>query len=153
MTYDLGGRKTAMNDPDLGAWSYAYNRRGALRQQTDACGNVTELSYDDLGRLVAQVAAPGALCATTAYTTAVLTTTYVYDGGHGDQSRSRGQLTSVSYGDGSYARSLGYNAKGRLVTETVALAGAPQVYTALRRLRPAECDGLSGRRGGGGARV
>jgi YD repeat-containing protein len=23
--YDIGGRKTAMNDADMGAWSYTYN--------------------------------------------------------------------------------------------------------------------------------
>ncbi len=52
VTYDLRGRKTAMADPDMGAWSYAYNALGELIRQTDAKAQTTTLSYDKLGRLV-----------------------------------------------------------------------------------------------------
>ena len=37
-SYDIRGRKIAMNDPDMGAWSYAYNAFGELTSQTDAKG-------------------------------------------------------------------------------------------------------------------
>ncbi|MEI2652486.1 MAG: hypothetical protein V9G12_10085 [Microthrixaceae bacterium] len=62
ITYDLGGRKTAMTDPDLGTWSYSYNRQGQLQSQTDACGNVTALRYDEQGRLAQETATPGSDC-------------------------------------------------------------------------------------------
>jgi YD repeat-containing protein len=49
--YDLAGRKTSLNDADMGSWAYAYDGTGALTQQTDARNCVTTLSYDNLGRL------------------------------------------------------------------------------------------------------
>ena len=36
MTYDLLGRKTAMTDPDMGTWSYRYDKNDNLIEQTDA---------------------------------------------------------------------------------------------------------------------
>jgi RHS repeat-associated protein len=46
LSYDLGGRKTAMGDPDMGSWSYSYDAAGNLKTQTDARGVVTTLAYD-----------------------------------------------------------------------------------------------------------
>ena len=51
MTYDNAGRKLAMDDPDMGDWSYAYDALGNLTQQTDPRGCVTNLTYDLLNRL------------------------------------------------------------------------------------------------------
>jgi RHS repeat-associated protein len=50
--YDLRGRKTSANDPDMGTWAYVYDSFGELYQQTDAKTNVVTMSYDGLGRLV-----------------------------------------------------------------------------------------------------
>ncbi|WP_048141466.1 DUF2341 domain-containing protein [Methanosarcina horonobensis] len=50
-TYDSLGRKVAMNDPDMGSWTYEYDLNGNLVNQTDARGVSTILSYDDLGRV------------------------------------------------------------------------------------------------------
>jgi len=50
MIYDLSGRKTQMNDPDLGVWSYAYNALGSLTSQDDAKSQRTCLYYDILNR-------------------------------------------------------------------------------------------------------
>ncbi len=44
--YDLGGRKTSMDDPDLGRWHYAHDRQGRLTRQTDARGTTTCLYYN-----------------------------------------------------------------------------------------------------------
>ena len=55
ITYDLLGRKTAMNDPDKGIWSYDYNVYGELTEQTDANGQTSALSYDILGRLTHRI--------------------------------------------------------------------------------------------------
>jgi RHS repeat-associated protein len=43
--------KTAMTDPNQGAWSYAYDALGQLKTQTDAKAQVTTLAYDEFGRL------------------------------------------------------------------------------------------------------
>ncbi|MCP4125690.1 MAG: hypothetical protein GY753_01345, partial [Gammaproteobacteria bacterium] len=49
--YDALGRKTAMNDPDMGSWSYAYDSAGNLTRQTDATDNTLCYEYDGLNRL------------------------------------------------------------------------------------------------------
>jgi len=49
--YDSLGRKTGMDDPDLGIWVYDYDTNGNLVRQTDAKGNEIELLYDALGRI------------------------------------------------------------------------------------------------------
>lgn len=49
--YDRLGRKTSMNDPDKGNWSYAYNAFGELIYQKDAKGQVVRNRYDNVGRL------------------------------------------------------------------------------------------------------
>ena len=129
ITYDLGGRKTQMSDPDLGLWSYQYNRQGELKQQTDACGDVTSLSYDSLGRLTAEGLALGTLCAASSFATSYSAVSYQYDAGHSAGNRSLGQLTGVSYNDGSYTRTLSYNGEGQVAGETLRLGGAPSAYT------------------------
>ncbi|MDM8554218.1 choice-of-anchor D domain-containing protein [Desulfococcaceae bacterium HSG7] len=48
--YDTLGRKTAMDDPDMGAWAYGYDRNGNLISQQDARGIVTVIEYDELNR-------------------------------------------------------------------------------------------------------
>ena len=49
--YDWLGRKTSMNDPDMGEWTYSYDSQGNLTQQTDARGQILLFSYDELNRL------------------------------------------------------------------------------------------------------
>ena len=51
ISYDDLGRKTAMSDPDMGAWAYSYDAVGNLVEQTDAKGQVIEFDYDKLNRL------------------------------------------------------------------------------------------------------
>src|SRR6185436_6245572 len=51
-TYDLLGRKTQMQDPNMGTWTYAYDAAGGLIRQTDAKGQTLEFTYDALGRMV-----------------------------------------------------------------------------------------------------
>ncbi|HEX2698253.1 MAG TPA: hypothetical protein VHM28_11135, partial [Anaerolineales bacterium] len=50
LSYDLLGRKTLMQDPDMGQWSYTYDAIN-LTQQTDANGNILQFRYDALNRL------------------------------------------------------------------------------------------------------
>jgi len=49
--YDSLGRKTSMNDPDMGIWKYEYDKVGNLIKQTDAKNQVIEFEYDELNRL------------------------------------------------------------------------------------------------------
>uniref|UniRef100_UPI0035E4263C RHS repeat domain-containing protein n=1 Tax=Rhizobium mongolense TaxID=57676 RepID=UPI0035E4263C len=42
--YDLNGNRLSAADPDLGNWSYAYDRANRLIRQTDARGAVTRRS-------------------------------------------------------------------------------------------------------------
>lgn len=50
-TYDSLGRKTQLDDPDLGKWKYGYDFAGNLIKQTDNKGNVIDISYDGLNRI------------------------------------------------------------------------------------------------------
>jgi len=52
LAYDLRGRKTGMDDPDMGQWTYDYNAAGELISQTDAKNQTSAMTYDALGRLV-----------------------------------------------------------------------------------------------------
>src|SRR5262249_18701719 len=51
LTYDSMNRRTAVNDPDTGAWSYAYDDAGRMIGQTDARGRVIAFDHDAIGRL------------------------------------------------------------------------------------------------------
>ena len=54
MTYDTLGRKIGMNDPDMGAWGYAYDAAGRLIAQTDAKGQTIALCLRCLGRVLSK---------------------------------------------------------------------------------------------------
>ena len=110
--YDAAGRKLGMQDPDMGVWSYAYDALGNLLSQTDARGCVTTLNYDLLNRLTGKsYAGPGACATTPAVST-------IYDQG----AYGVGRRTGMSDVSGSTA--WAYDARGRLVQETRAIAGA-----------------------------
>ncbi|MGB2774981.1 MAG: RHS repeat domain-containing protein, partial [Anaerolineae bacterium] len=46
LTHDLLGRKTSMNDPDMGAWQYRYDAAGNLMKQRDARYQAICFYYD-----------------------------------------------------------------------------------------------------------
>lgn len=130
--YDKGGRKTGMtDDPDMGDWTYLYDRQGRLIAQRDAKGSVTCLYYDIVERISFKYIKTGALntCAITAppaMATDVMTFTY---GASGPQ---RGQLTNVkrtgTAGEKPWSeRSFIYNAAGLLQTETHYVQSATNV--------------------------
>ena len=59
ISYDILGRKIAMNDPDMGQWTYTYNGFGELVSQSDAKNQTTDMQYDALGRMVLRVEPDG----------------------------------------------------------------------------------------------
>lgn len=103
ITYDNAGRKTAMSDPDMGNWSYAYDALGALVSQTDARGCTLGLSYDMLGRLTGKASSGD--CGTQ------VNTSYGYDAG----TYGKGRRTSMT--DSSGSTSWSYDARGRAASE------------------------------------
>jgi YD repeat-containing protein len=112
LTYDYAGRKTAMDDPDMGDWAYTYDALGNLTSQDDAKGQRTCLYYDPLNRLKGKT-----------YTTispacpadpGTYTASYFYDQG-GATANAIGQRTGMSYGNTS--STWEYDPRGRLVEE------------------------------------
>jgi RHS repeat-associated protein len=102
MQYDRRGRKIAMQDPDLGAWTYDYDVVGNLKVQTDAQGQVTTQSYDPLSRLILKQSVG-------------LQARWYYDSSYADGSacaRALGKLCETT-GDNSTRRQLSYDTLGR----------------------------------------
>ena len=57
--YDVRGRKTAMQDPSMGYWTYTHNAFGELVSQTDAKDQTTTMHYDALGRMISRTEPEG----------------------------------------------------------------------------------------------
>ena len=53
--YDLLGRKTQLNDPDVGIIRYTYNALGLLATQTSAENETIHYHYDQLDRQIARI--------------------------------------------------------------------------------------------------
>ncbi len=106
VSYDHAGRKTAMSDPDMGAWAYVYDAAGNLVSQSDARDCATSLSYDLLNRLTGKSFSGAGACDTTA------DITYSYDSG----TNAIGRRTGMSDGTGSTAWE--YDNRGRTTSET-----------------------------------
>ena len=117
MTYDWLGRKTAMSDPDMGAWSYRYDVDDNLIEQTDAKGQRICFYYDTLNRLKGKNYQTNAsACPTSAGSFAV---SYLYDQG----TAQKGFRTSMS--DASGSTSWQYDLLGRVLKESKTITGAP----------------------------
>ncbi len=115
--YDMAGRKTSMDDADMGAWSYQYDALGNLTQQTDARGCVTELEYDSLNRLTDKTYSGSGECASTD------PVSYTYDEGN----YGLGQRTHME--DGSGYTDWTYDQRGRLIEEDKNITGAGTFVT------------------------
>jgi RHS repeat-associated protein len=109
--YDLRGRKISMTDPDMGAWTYAYNALGELIRQVDAKSQTTTMAYDKLGRMVSR-------------TEADLNSTWTYDA----CTKGVGKLCQATAGN-DYARSHGYDSLGRPSSVSITVGTAHSVTT------------------------
>ena len=112
LTYDEFGRKIAMNDPDMGQWSYTYNGFGELISQTDAKGQTTTMQYDVLGRLISRTEPEG-------------TSTWVYGNNSAPQG-SVGKLLSES--NSGMTKTYFYDTLGRPI-ETLTDITGEQVFS------------------------
>ena len=103
INYDALGRKTSMDDPDMGHWEYEYDAFGNLIQQRDAKDRLFCFYYDELSRLTAKV--DGGIydpinnseCPETQPSTSILATYTYYD--FDAAPGLKGQLHKVSWGD------------------------------------------------------
>ncbi len=111
LSYDLLGRKTAMDDPDKGQWAYTYNGFGELTSQTDAKGQRSAMGYDGLGRMVSRVdyRADNSVEGNTAW---------AYD----SAPNGLGQLDFVTDTVSGYLKAVEYDSLGR-VSKTVTSLG------------------------------
>ena len=122
VTYDSLGRKTAMDDPDLGQRAYTYDDNDNLVTQTDARGVVITTTWDAWDRPTSKT-----------YSDGTPPVTFTYDQG----ANGIGRLTSVS--TGTVQRHYTYDVEGRVVTEGLTVNGTPYTtgyaYDPLDRLR------------------
>lgn len=95
--YDNLGRKTTLDDPDTGIWTFEYNALDMVSRQTDANNTITEYGYDELGRQTKRVWDAGI------GGTATRTAQWIYD--------------SAANGQGLVGTVLGYDTQGRLYQE------------------------------------
>lgn len=113
ISYDKVGRKTSMDDPDMGVWTYTYYVDDSLKTQTDAVGNIISHTYDQLGRPLTRTdkrfISAGNYSATT--------TTWTYD----TASRGVGKLASVSGPE--FGQTVTYDSYGRIATTTTTIEG------------------------------
>lgn len=128
--YDDRGRKVAMQDPDMGSWTYTSNAIGELVNQVDAKSQLTSLSYDKLGRLIAKVEpnlstnwyynayADGSACQMGAGKLCQATANNGYDRKHTYDSQGRPGTVSTKVGANTYTQSWGYNGDGRVLGVT-----------------------------------
>src|SRR5262249_12457431 len=104
--YDLRGRKTQSNDPDLGIWSYNYNTLGQLVSQTDAKNQPSQtpsaqFTYDALRRLTQRVEAD-------------MTASWTYDTAqYGIGKLAAASATGGAAGTNAFQRAMSYDSLGR----------------------------------------
>ena len=116
--FDLLGRMTAQDDPDLGRVQHRYNSLGEPRCRQDAAGGLTVTAYDGLGRMASRRdhrARAGSACATLSATPGALegNASWTYDAGNG-----LGLLREVRDDASGYRRTQDHDALGRPSTAT-----------------------------------
>ena len=113
ITTNLLGWKTAMDDPDMGVWTYKHDRNGNIESQTDAKGNTLKMVYDSLNRLTSKTWLNGSEPAVTyAYDTAI---------------NGKSALYSVTKGDTTKTFDE-YDTMGRVLEKTVTIAGTDYTF-------------------------
>jgi RHS repeat-associated protein len=117
---DARGNRIKIVDPDAGTITSVYNAYGELTQQTDANGNITSFTYDQLGRIT-QKSYSGADDSQTL--------NYYYDS-YSSSSRGRGQLSSIRINNVT-SDSYTYDALGRPAQKSRIIDGTTytQSYT------------------------
>ncbi len=129
IVYDERGRKTSMDDPNKGTWSYTHNAFGELVLQEDAEGRKVCQAYDSLGRMVKRIddysgSSAQALNHCAGDPENPQTTTWQYDAA----ANGFGKLASVAGPDG-YHESYEYDSLGRPIKATKIIDGRTYIST------------------------
>jgi RHS repeat-associated protein len=124
LTYDFAGRKLTMNDPDMGAWSYAYDAIGNLVRQTDAKGQRTCLYYDAMNRLTGKYYQTTDACPSSP----TMAVSYSYDA-YNTASGQYGRGFRTGMSDSSGSTTWKYDTRGRLYYESKAITGSGTFLT------------------------
>ncbi|KQU76022.1 MULTISPECIES: polymorphic toxin-type HINT domain-containing protein [unclassified Rhizobacter] len=120
--YDRLGRKTTLDDPNLGHWTYVVDPLGQTRQQTDSKQQTTSFEFDVLGRMTRRLEPD--LDSRWEYDTAAkgtgeLAETYTWAANAKDYRRVHSYdalgrpSTTVTSLDADYASTVTYDAFGR----------------------------------------
>ena len=116
MYYDLLGRKTSMDDPDMGHWEYQYDALGKLRWQKDAKNQVLTSTYDALGRMVQRTSQEGI-------------STWKYDRNVDNTSATGAIGKLVQVDSPNYRKVVRYDLLGRPLSTTETIDGVPYVQS------------------------
>jgi RHS repeat-associated protein len=120
---DMLGRKTLLDDPDMGQSRYVVDPLGQTLRQTDAKGQATTYAYDELGRMIRRLepdldsrwdydtATMGVGRLAEAYTWAAGAKDYRRIHSYDSVGRASGVTTRL---DGDYVSTPSYDAYGRL---------------------------------------
>ncbi|HEX8221081.1 MAG TPA: discoidin domain-containing protein, partial [Chloroflexia bacterium] len=107
MQYDTLGRKKAMTDLAMGAWTYTYDPNGNLKTQIDAKNQTITFGYDAMDRLTSKTY-PGA--------TTPERTAYTYDvGTYGKGRRTKMERFAATSGTLLASTAWQYDARGRKI--------------------------------------
>lgn len=137
-TYAIDGKILTTKSPSGFITSFDYNSRRLLWKKTDALSRVTEIIYDDLGRMFTTKDPTGTISCTQTYTpngkvasvkdARNFTTLYTYDGFD--------RPLRSTFPDGSYRETQSYNANSNpLVLRTRAGNTITMTYDELNRLK------------------
>ncbi|WP_343415003.1 RHS repeat domain-containing protein [Candidatus Amarolinea dominans] len=120
LTHDLLGRKTSMNDPDMGAWQYRYDAAGNLVKQRDARYQAICFYYDGHNRLVGKTYHAGISNLDTLTCSGAYAVSFSYDS-TANGNLGKGRRTGMNDPSGSSA--WAYDLRGRVITETQVISG------------------------------
>ncbi|MCL5994893.1 MAG: DUF6443 domain-containing protein [Chloroflexi bacterium] len=120
--YDNFALKSQMDDPDMGVWHYGYDALGRITRQDDARGTRLCFYYDAVGRIKGKLYQMNSIACPSDPGYAGYTQRYYYDEG-GAAAYALGKRTSIANSDDTTAWT--YDTRGRVVTETKSISGAP----------------------------
>lgn len=107
ITYDTLGRKKAISDPDMGAWSYTYYPNGLVKTSIDAKNQIITYDYDELNRVTRKHYQVG--------------TDVVFTYDDPASSNSKGRLTKMT--DASGQTVYDYDTMGRVTGKKMTILG------------------------------